>query len=202
VPVAVHPLLEFNVYERYTPLNWDVSRPLSSITIREGRRDLKGKGKATSLVPADLGQSVTDPALEEMDVYINGMDCWKPVHLAKGKSKSKGSPRLDKTSPTGKSVARGAITLGEFIEGVAEYLMTPVSAREYNALPHQRQYAVSSAFNARCFAAGKDAEAVRTKGLMRVDFLGGSNQFATLTQSKTNPLVWLLYTQVSPRQST
>ena len=147
------------------------------------------------LVPADLAQPVTDPALDEMEIYINGMTFWKPVQLSKPRSRSKGSPRSDKGSPTGKHLARGALTLWEFLEGVHEYLMIGVSGKEYKAVPPAQQHAVSSAFNARCVAAGKDAEVVRAKGLKRVDFLGEYTQFATLLQSKENPHMWLLHTR-------
>lgn len=188
VTVAVHPLLEYNLYTRFTPLDWDLAQALSTITIREGRRDVKGKGKA--LVPADLAHPVTDPGLQEMDIQINGLTLWRPVQLSKAKLRSKA---IQTGSPSSKNIPRGPLTLGEMLLAVHDFLMTSVSRREYEAVSPAVQQSVWMAFTARCKAAGDGEEEVRKMGLKRVDFLGANTQFATLARSKDSRL-WVLHT--------
>ena len=165
----MHPYLEYNKYQKFTQLAWDVSTEPNNARIRTER---KGKGKAPVL-PADLASPATHPASTYMEIRFPTLP-WKPLRISRSR----------------------AITVKELLDEVYAYLQHKVQGAEYENFPPPVQQAASSAFYARCSVAenvsAENGELVKRSGLRRVDVLGGANHFITLAPIGKD--TWQLYT--------
>lgn len=167
---AVHPFLEFNKYQKFTKLAWDVSSPFSTAMVR---KDRKGKFKYP-ILPSDLLASAIYPASTNLEIEFPALP-WKPLKISKN----------------------NGIAMKDIGDEVYNFLQLNVQGEEYHSFPHGMQQAISTAFNARCDKAkamggSESEERVRRSGIRRVDALAGATEFISLHPVTAD--VYQLYT--------
>lgn len=160
--------LIFDSHTRTSPLEWDVREPPSFVE----RRQVLGKSQgANRLLPSDLYQPATTSAEVSMCIKIAQLpQFWKPIEINRD-----GSP----------SYYVMPITVGEVLDAVYQYMLTPVSQNEYNFFPEEIQSVTSKAYWKRHDAAKRSgntqlAAAIEKGGMRRMDVLGPRTRFIAL----------------------
>ncbi|KAL4064711.1 hypothetical protein V8B97DRAFT_1987272 [Scleroderma yunnanense] len=171
-PVTIHPLLAY--HPLVAPVIYNMSYPLSH-SLTPNVHASPSCSSAGSFDSA-LNQPATSPPLPTLTLIHPHLP-WRP--------------HIRPSNPASCLY----VTVRDVLEALYAFLHYPVTMAEYKMLPSQvDRDEVSYAFHARCEREQerKTVEWMKSRGVRRVDFLRGRNQFMGLSSTKFGPDMWIL----------